>query len=126
MSLATGLQALVIAPDYRLAPEHRLPAAIDDAVEAVRWLQRQGLSHGYGEPWLTGDVDFGRVFIMGDSSGGNIAHQLAVRFGSDRMAIEPVRIRGYVLMAPFFGGEIRTESEEGPSEQTLNLDLLDR
>jgi hypothetical protein len=29
-------------------------------------------------------------------------------------------------LAPFFGGEVRTKSEEGPSEQTLNLDLLDR
>ncbi|KAK2418600.1 putative carboxylesterase [Trifolium repens] len=124
--LATGLQALVLAPDYRLAPEHRLPAAVDDAVEAIRWLQRQGLSHGCGEPWLTSDVDFDRVFIIGDSSGGNIAHQLAVQFGSDPTTIEPVRVRGYVLLAPFFGGEVRTKSEEGPSEQTLNLDLLDR
>ncbi|CAL5194367.1 unnamed protein product [Lathyrus oleraceus] len=129
--LATGLQALVVAPDYRLAPEHRLPAAVDDAVEAVRWIQRQGLSlkeeeNNCGEAWLRDDVDFDRVFIVGDSSGGNIAHQLAVRFGSDRTAIEPVRIRGYVLLAPFFGGEVRTKSEEGPAEQTLNLDLLDR
>lgn len=124
--LASALQAVVVAPDYRLAPEHRLPAAVEDAVDAVRWIQRQGLSLKEGETWLSEDVDFDRVFVVGDSSGGNIAHQLAVRFGSDPTAIEPVRIRGYVLLAPFFGGEVRTKSEEGPSEPTLNLDLLDR
>lgn len=129
MRLASSLQAMVVAPDYRLAPEHRLPAAVDDAVEAVRWLQRQGLSLKEGnnsDVWFNGDVDFDRVFIVGDSSGGNIAHHLAVRFGSDPVDIEPVRVRGYVLLAPFFGGVVRTKSEEGPPELTLNLDLLDR
>lgn len=127
MRLASGLQAVVLSPDYRLAPEHRLPAALDDAVEAVRWLQRQGLSYGGGAAWLNnGDVDFDRVFIVGDSSGGNIAHHLAVRFGAGSMEMDPVRVRGYVLLAPFFGGEVRTKSEEGPPEHMLNLELLDR
>ncbi|KAL4370562.1 hypothetical protein S245_019456 [Arachis hypogaea] len=63
---------------------------------------------------------------MGDSSGGNIAHHLAVRFGPGSREIKPVRIRGYVLLAPFFGGVVRTKSEEGPSERMLTLDLLDR
>ncbi|XP_041022928.1 probable carboxylesterase 15 [Juglans microcarpa x Juglans regia] len=125
--LASGLGALVIAPDYRLAPEHRLPAAIDDAVSAVRWLKGQalGVSTG-GDAWLSGTVDFDRVYIVGDSSGGNIAHHLAVRFGSGSFEVYPVRVRGYVLLGPFFGGEVRTKSEEGPSEELLNLEILDR
>ncbi|KAL2345337.1 hypothetical protein Fmac_006622 [Flemingia macrophylla] len=121
MRLASGLRAAVISPDYRLAPENRLPAAVDDAVEALRWLQSQGQ-----DPWLSTHVDFDRVFVVGDSSGGNIAHHLAVRFRSGSMQIEPVRVRGYVLFAPFFGGEVRTKSEEGPPEHMLTLDLLDR
>ncbi|MED6106206.1 hypothetical protein PIB30_002659 [Stylosanthes scabra] len=126
MRLASGLKAVVVTPDYRLAPEHRLPAAVEDAVEAVRWLQRQVLSV-CGDAWLSnGDVDFDRVFIVGDSSGGNIAHHLAVWFGSGSREMEPVRVRGYVLLAPFFGGVVRTKSEEGPSEHMLTLDLLDR
>lgn len=124
--LASGLGAVVISPDYRLAPEHRLPAAMDDAVSAVRWLQRQALSES-GDAWLSGGaVDFGRVFVAGDSSGGNIAHHLAVRFGIGSTEVEPVRVRGYVLLAPFFGGEVRTKSEEGPSEEFLSLEILDR
>ncbi|CAL0310028.1 unnamed protein product [Lupinus luteus] len=132
MRLATGLEAVVVAPDYRLAPEHRLPAAVDDGLEAVRWLQRKALSfkdsHNNGsvdDAWLN-DVDFDRVFIVGDSSGGNIAHHVAVRLGSGSREMEPVRIRGYVLLAPFFGGVARTKSEEGPPEPILNLEILDR
>ncbi|KAK4375040.1 hypothetical protein RND71_005717 [Anisodus tanguticus] len=41
LHLSSALQALVIAPDYRLAPEHRLPAAMDDAFASTKWLQNQ-------------------------------------------------------------------------------------
>ncbi|KAM7261635.1 hypothetical protein ACFE04_020712 [Oxalis oulophora] len=126
--LCSSLNAIVIAPDYRLAPEHRLPAAVEDGVSVIEWLQAQALScGGGGGDWLSsGEVDFDSVFVVGDSSGGNIAHHLAVRFGLDRVGLKPVRIRGYVLMAPFFGGEVRTQSEEGPSEARMNLEILDR
>lgn len=124
--LASGLGAIVLSPDYRLAPEHRLPAAIDDAVSAVRWLQKQALGEAGGDTWLSGTVDFDRVFVVGDSSGGNIAHHLAVQFGVGSLETEPVRVRGYVLLGPFFGGEERTKSEEGPCEELLNLEILDR
>ncbi|KAF7818893.1 putative carboxylesterase 15 [Senna tora] len=124
LRLASALRAAVLAPDYRLAPEHRLPAALDDAVEALRWVQRQALSSE--DAWLTADVDFDRVFVVGDSSGGNIAHHLAVRFGSGLEDMGPIRVRGYVMLAPFFGGEVRTKSEEGPREEILTLEILDR
>lgn len=134
MRLCSGLQALVIAPDYRLAPEHRLPAALEDAIASVMWLKRQATS-GNNNPgtacsWLSSwwsCVDFDKVFIMGDSSGGNLAHHLAVHIGAGSPQLAPVRVRGYILMAPFFGGTERTNSEaEGPPETHLNLDILDR
>lgn len=72
-------------------------------------------------------MDYGRVFVLGDSSGGNIAHHLAVRFGLGFDDLGPLRVRGFVLMAPFFGGSARTKSEaEGPPEPLLNLEILDR
>ncbi|CAK9155260.1 unnamed protein product [Ilex paraguariensis] len=126
LRLASGLQALVVAPDYRLAPEHRLPAAMDDAVSAVKWLQSQAICES-PETWVYDGVDFDRVFVVGDSSGGTIAHHLAVRLGPGSPEIAPVRVRGYVLMAPFFGGTLRTKSEaEGLPETFLNLEILDR
>ncbi|KAL6507797.1 hypothetical protein OROGR_023992 [Orobanche gracilis] len=128
LRLASALGVLVVAPDYRLAPEHRLPAAIEDALSSVKWLQNQALLADGADEWLRGgSVDFRRVFIMGESSGGNLAHHLAVDLRRGSPALKPVRVRGYVLMAPFFGGTARTKSEaEGPPERFLNLEMLDR
>uniref|UniRef100_A0A9I9EF80 Alpha/beta hydrolase fold-3 domain-containing protein n=1 Tax=Cucumis melo TaxID=3656 RepID=A0A9I9EF80_CUCME len=117
--LALGLDALVIAPDYRLAPEHRLPAAVEDGVKAIEWVRKAGKL----DEWIEESGDLKRVFVMGDSSGGNIAHHLAVRIGIEN---EKFGVRGFVLMAPFFGGVRRTKSEEGPAEQLFDLEALDR
>ena len=127
LTLASSLHALVVSPDYRLAPEHRLPAAFEDAEAALTWLRDQAVS-GEGDHWFEGGpgVDFDRVYVLGDSSGGNIAHHLAFRFGSGSTELSPVRVRGYVLLGPFFGGVERTKSEDGPSEALLSLDLLDK
>lgn len=57
MSLAAGCRVLLI--DYRLAPEARYPAAVDDAVAAYEWLLSQGLPAG-------------RLAISGDSAGGGL------------------------------------------------------
>ncbi|KAL8227124.1 hypothetical protein R6Q57_016956 [Mikania cordata] len=132
LRLSSALHVIVLAPDYRLAPEHRLPAALDDSFRAIKWLQtmtRNATGGLVSDEW-TRDVidglDFDRVFITGDSSGGNIAHYLAVRLGPGSPELKPVKIRGYVMMAPFFGGNERTKSEaEGLSEHLLTVDLLD-
>ncbi|GLT45081.1 hypothetical protein SLA2020_189400 [Shorea laevis] len=128
LRMASGLNAVVMSPDYRLAPEHRLPAAMEDAASVMKWLKVQALSRNMVEgSWLnSGEVDLERVFVVGDSSGGNMAHHLAVELGVGSPELWPVRVRGYVLMAPFFGGVVRTKSEEGPSEALLNLEMLDR
>ncbi|GJN24586.1 hypothetical protein PR202_gb12336 [Eleusine coracana subsp. coracana] len=126
LRLASDLGAVVVAPDYRLAPEHRLPAAIDDGAAAVLWLAAQADA----DPWLAESADLSRVFVSGDSAGGTIAHHLAVRFGSaaGRAELGPTTtIRGYVQLMPFFGGEARTRSEaECPDDAFLNRPLNDR
>jgi acetyl esterase/lipase len=73
--LATHADALVVAVDYRLAPEHKFPAAVDDCVAAYRWLRARGGDIG---------LDPARVAVAGDSAGGNLAavvSQLAVAAG---------------------------------------------
>ncbi|XP_020255967.1 probable carboxylesterase 15 isoform X2 [Asparagus officinalis] len=123
LRLASELQAVIISPDYRLAPEHRLPAAIDDSFSAVKWLHAQSAATD-PDTWLSNVADFTRVFISGDSAGGTITHHLAISNFAD---LAPVRIRGYVLLGPFFGGTQRTKSEaECPKDAFLNLELNDR
>ncbi len=73
--LASRAGALIVAIDYRLAPEHKFPAAVDDCFAAYRWLR----SHA-GE--LGGDA--ARVGLAGDSAGGNLSavvSQLSARAG---------------------------------------------
>ena len=73
--LALGSGALVIALDYRLAPEHPFPAAVDDCVASYRWLRAHARELA---------IDSGRVAVAGDSAGGNLAavvSQQAARAG---------------------------------------------
>ena len=62
LAIDTGLPVLV--PEYRLAPEHPFPAALDDALAAYRWLLAQG-------------IPATRVVVAGDSAGGHLAATLA-------------------------------------------------
>uniref|UniRef100_A0ACD5Z9D9 Uncharacterized protein n=1 Tax=Avena sativa TaxID=4498 RepID=A0ACD5Z9D9_AVESA len=110
LRLAGELPAIVLSADYRLAPEHRLPAAHEDAMAVFSWLRDQ--SSGDGDAWFAEFADFGRVFVCGDSAGGTIAHHIAVRLGSGALALgDQVRVAGCVILWPYFGGEQRTASE---------------
>lgn len=67
--LADVTGAIVVAVDYRLAPEHPFPAAVDDALAAYAWVQHH--------PEELGALP-GRVGVMGDSAGGNLAAVVAL------------------------------------------------
>ncbi|GAV69620.1 LOW QUALITY PROTEIN: Abhydrolase_3 domain-containing protein, partial [Cephalotus follicularis] len=120
--LALELQVVVISLDYRLALENRLSAAIEDSFMALKWLQAQAESER-PDTWFTDVTDFGKLFISGDLAGSNIAHNLAVRLGAGLLELAPVQVRGYVLLAPYFGRTVRTKFEaEGPKEAFLNME----
>jgi len=76
--LALRSGAVIVAVDYRLAPEHPFPAAAEDALAAYRWLRARGRGIG---------VDPARVAVAGDSAGGNLA---AVVSQQTALAGEPV------------------------------------
>lgn len=99
LSMAAGMW--VLAPDYRLAPEHPFPAAVDDALAAYRWLLGTGI-----EP--------ARIVIAGDSAGGGLALAtlLALRDAGDRLPTAAVLLSPWTdLTCPGDSYASRAESD---------------
>jgi acetyl esterase/lipase len=81
LALASGCGALVV--DYRLAPEHPFPAALDDAHAAYRWMLERG-----GDP--------AQLVLAGDSTGGGLALALLLRLREEGLPLPA----GVVLLCP--------------------------
>jgi acetyl esterase len=67
--LANLAGCAVVSVDYRMGPEHRFPAAVDDAIAATRWVRAQAQAL---------KVDASRLAVGGDSAGGNLAAVVAL------------------------------------------------
>ena len=95
--LATKSGSAIVALDYRLAPEHPHPSALEDAFSAVTWLAREG-AHVGGDPR--------RIVTAGDSAGGHLSAGLAL-LTRDRGG---PRLRGQVLIYPSTEPDFETPS----------------
>ena len=102
LALATGAEARVFVPDYRLAPEHRFPAAIEDAVAAYRDLIANGTASA-------------RVIIAGDSAGGGLALAtlLSLRDAGDPLPAAAVLFSPWTDLAAT-GASLRTNDKRDP------------
>jgi acetyl esterase len=67
--LADEGRLIVISVDYRLAPEHKFPAAVDDSIAATKWIAGNARQLG---------IDASRLIVGGDSAGGNLAAVVAI------------------------------------------------
>jgi acetyl esterase len=86
-SLCAGAGCVVVSVGYRLAPEHRFPAAVDDALAATRWVAKHAAEIG-GEPI--------RIALAGDSAGGNLAAATTLRIRDEGGPA----LRGQLLIYP--------------------------
>ncbi|KAK7351660.1 hypothetical protein VNO77_11259 [Canavalia gladiata] len=104
-NLVAEANVVALSVNYRLAPEHPLPTAYHDSWAAIQWVA----SHADGdheEKWLRDNVDFGRVFLAGDSAGANIAHYMALRLHLLNSApINGLKVQGVIMVNPYFWGK---------------------
>ncbi|KAI3773643.1 hypothetical protein L1987_48173 [Smallanthus sonchifolius] len=91
---------ITVSVDYRLAPEYPIPIPYEDSWDAIKWVASHAKANG-PEPWLNTYADLHNVFLAGDSSGANIAHNMAILVG-----LNPTRInlKGVILLHPYFQG----------------------
>lgn len=85
--IAARIGAVVVAPAYRLAPEHPYPAAVEDCWAVLTWVVANADELG---------ADPTRIAVLGDSAGGTLAAVLALRARDEGES----RIRGQVLIYP--------------------------
>ncbi|CAN6204693.1 unnamed protein product [Urochloa humidicola] len=109
-ALAAAVPALVVSADYRLAPEHRLPAAYEDAFAALRAVAAACRTDAAGagadaEPWLAAHGDASRVVLAGDSAGANMAHNAAMRLRKEPIDGHGDTVSGIALLHPYFWGK---------------------
>ncbi|EEE52731.1 hypothetical protein OsJ_35149 [Oryza sativa Japonica Group] len=116
-----------------VAPEHRLPAAIDAGHAALLWLRdvASGGSDTIAHPAverLCGAADFSRVFLIGDSAGGVLVHNVAARAGeAGAEALDPIRLAGGVQLHPGFILPEKSPSElENPPTPFMTQETVDK
>ena len=95
--IASITNAAVLSVDYRLAPQHKFPVAVEDCYNTLLWAA-QGARY-----WK---VDPERIYVMGDSAGGNLAAVVS-RLARDRKG---PAIAGQILIYPVTDGRLRTPS----------------
>ncbi len=104
--LADEGELMVVSVDYRLAPEHKFPAAVDDAIASTKWIAEHAKQFG---------IDASRLMVGGDSAGGNLAAVVAI---SARDGNGP-DIAGQVLIYPAIDFAMTHPSHREPETSIL-------
>ena len=104
--LAHEGELIVISIDYRLAPEHKFPAAVDDATTALKWVAANARHLG---------IDAGRLTVGGDSAGGNLAAVVALAARDN----DGPKLAGQVLIYPATDFAMTHPSHSEPETSVL-------
>jgi acetyl esterase/lipase len=95
--IARNLGVIAVSPDYRLAPEHPFPAALDDCMTSLRWMLGHADQIG---------IDPGRIGVIGGSAGGGLSAAVAQRSHDEGIAL-----RAQVLMYPMLDDRTALRSD---------------
>lgn len=76
--VSQAAKAVILSVDYRLAPEHIFPNALDDCVQAYQWMRENGPD---------GKEPAGATYLMGDSAGGNLALSALLKVRDSKLAL---------------------------------------
>ena len=102
--LCNDTGAIVVSVDYRLAPEHKFPAAVDDCVAAWRWVNEHAADLG-------GDPD--RIALGGDSAGGNLAAVVSLVAREERLPAPSLQLLVYPVTDYEFESASMVDNAEG-------------
>ena len=111
-SLSEQTKAIFVSVEYRKAPEHKFPAAHEDAYAAYRWVLKNAGSFG-GDPK--------RVAVAGESAGGNLALNVAIRARDEKIQ-QPT---SELIIYPVAGAYMGTSSyKENADAKPLNREMM--
>lgn len=112
-ALANGSKAVVVAVEYRKAPEHKFPAAHEDAFAGYKWVLMNAKS-------FNGDPE--RIAVAGESAGGNLALNVALRARDERLQL-PVH---ELLIYPVASSSMNTASyKKNAHAKPLNRAMME-
>jgi acetyl esterase len=95
--MAAGADCVVVLTDYRLAPEHKHPAQLEDTLKVWRWMREQGPSHGIAPD---------HIIAAGDSAGGQMSVALALTLRDLGLP----QVQAMALLYPVLGANMETAS----------------
>jgi acetyl esterase len=105
--------SMVLSVNYRLAPEYKFPAQLDDGIESLLWVQKNHRSLG---------INPNKIAVAGDSSGGNLAASLCLKARDMDMKLPALQVLIYPFLFVLDTSESMREYSQGFSP-SLNPDM---
>ncbi|MED6111622.1 hypothetical protein PIB30_053919 [Stylosanthes scabra] len=101
-AIANEAKVLAVSVEYSKFPTCPPPACYEDAWKSLEWVESHAGGNG-PEDWLNEHADLQRIFVAGNSAGGNLAHWVASLAGKSNLQAG-ASVEGAILVHPFFGG----------------------
>ncbi|KMT15892.1 hypothetical protein BVRB_3g055800 [Beta vulgaris subsp. vulgaris] len=121
--VAAEANVIGVSVEYGLFPTQPIPACYDDSWAALQWVAAHSKGEG-PDSWINDYADLGRIFVAGDSTGGNISHTLLAKVGSIGLGYEGAKVEGMILIHPYFGEDDKMwmymcPTNEGPKDPRM-------